>query len=103
MLSFVATSCNKKSSASNAGCTLSGTVIENDASGNPIAGAAISLTPIVSTIYTGSDGHFEYHDLTGSHYTVQAQKPGYQTNRVEVNTVPGGTIQISITLDKDSK
>lgn len=102
MLLFVTASCSKKKEY-NIYCTISGTVIENDESGNPIAGAAISLTPIVSTIYTGSDGHFEYHDLTGSHYTVQAQKPGYRANRIEVNTVPGETIQVSITLDKYSK
>ena len=101
MLLFIATSCNKKKTEANTACTITGIVVENDGTSNPVAMAATTLSPSNANTYTGSDGHFEFLDLDAKQYTIQAQKTGYITNRVTVTTVAGGTVNIMIPMDKE--
>lgn len=98
MLLFVTTSCSKKSS-SNYSCTIAGTVIELD-SGDPVQSATVTLSPSGVTTYTGYDGSFEFLNLYASQYTITVQKTGYKSNRKYVTTEAGGTINVSITLEK---
>lgn len=98
MLLLVTTSCSKKSS-SNYSCTIAGTVIELD-SGDPVQSATVTLSPSGKNTYTGYDGSFEFLDLNDTQYTITVQKTGYKSNRKTVTTEAGGTINVSITLEK---
>lgn len=80
-------------------CTISGTVIDVE-TGDPIPQATITLSPSGKNTYTGSDGHFEFVDLDARQYTITVQKNGYTTNRKTVTTIAGGTLDVSITLQK---
>lgn len=79
--------------------TLSGTVIDLD-SGDPVQNATVTLSPTGYNTYTGDDGHFEFIDLDANQYTVTVQKTGYVTNRKSVTAVPGGIVNINLTLQK---
>ena len=45
--------------------------------GEPIANATVSLSQSGERALTGSDGYFEFRELTGSHYTIWVSKTGY--------------------------
>ena len=101
MLLFVITSCNKSSSSSGSSfCTITGTVIELQ-TGDPVQNATVTIAPSGKNTYTGSDGHFEFLDLDAKQYDITVQKSGYKTNFKHVTTEAGGTINVSITLEKD--
>lgn len=82
-------------------CSISGTVIDVD-TGDLIPQATVTLSPSGMNTYTGSDGHFEFLDLEERQYTITVQKTGYQTNRKTVTTIAGSTMDVSLTLKKNS-
>lgn len=98
LLLLIATSCSKKKEY-NTFCTITGSVVDNDTS-DAVPGATVTLSPSGKNTYTGSDGHFEFVDLDANQYTLTVQKSGYVTNRKTVTTEAGGTINVSITLNK---
>ena len=49
---------------------------------------------------TGSDGYFEFLDLTNQQYTITAQKNGYSTDRKNITTVAGDNAEVTFTLKK---
>lgn len=79
---------------------ISGTVVDLE-TGEPIAGAVVTLSPNGMNIYTGDDGRFEFLDLDARQYTVTAQKTGYITNRKTVVLVAGSVVDINLIMQKN--
>ena len=77
--------------------TLYGIVSDNN-TGDALGNATVTLSPGGITKLTGSDGQFEYNDLTPGQYTVTVQKTGYQTNRKTVTVIVDEKIEANITL-----
>lgn len=65
--------------------------IQNAVNGEALSNVAVTLTPGGKTTVTGSDGSYQYIDLTPGEYTVQAQSSGFQSNSKSV-TVEAGVI-----------
>ena len=81
-------------------CTITGTVIE-EGTGDPVYHATVTLTPGGLNTYTGNEGIFEFLDLDGKQYNVTVQKSGYGTNSRQVTTIPGGVVNLSLTMRKN--
>lgn len=77
--------------------TLYGVVTDTN-TGNPLGNVSVTLSPGGVTKLTGSDGLFEYTELTPQQYTITVQKSGYQTNRKNVTAVVGEKVQTNITM-----
>ncbi|WP_251621905.1 carboxypeptidase-like regulatory domain-containing protein [Odoribacter lunatus] len=82
--------------------TIYGVVSDNE-SGTPIGNATVVLSPGGITKMTGSDGLFEFLDVSPQQYTITVQKAGYQTNRKTVTAVVDEKIEANITLMIQSK
>lgn len=80
-------------------CTLHGIVVD-DASGEPIAGATITLSPGGRTQTSGSDGRYQFSNVDAMQYTVTVQKPGYNTNRKIVTVISGESTEANVSLHK---
>lgn len=78
-------------------------LINDEASGEPISGATITLSPGGKTQTSGSDGRYEFPDLDPQQYTVTVQKPGYSTNRKTVNVIVSETTQANVSLRQIQK
>ena len=76
-----------------------GTVMDK-ATGEPIKSAGVTLTPNGATTVTGSDGHFEFTDLTHGGYAVVITKTGYQDTTRMITVKSGETTPIDIQLEK---
>ncbi|MFZ4707902.1 MAG: BACON domain-containing protein, partial [Bacteroidales bacterium] len=79
--------CTKKSDIIKYG-QISGKV-KISATGEPISGAVISLSPSNSSNTTGSDGAYSFVELEPRQYSVQVAKDGFQTNTTSVEVVAG--------------
>ena len=75
-------------------------IVSDTATGEPIAGATVQLSPGGDTKLTGEDGYFEFDNLTSHQYTITVQKTGYTTNRKSITAVFGEKNQANITLTK---
>ena len=75
-------------------------LVTDASNGEPIAGASVQLSPGGATKITGSDGYFEFSDITPMQYTVTVQKEGYSTNRKSITVILGESNQLNITLSK---
>jgi len=67
--------------------------------GEPLRNVDVTLSPVGLSAVSGSDGRYEFLDLSVGRYTVQAAKPGYVTNTkvVEVRSgkVASGDIMLT--------
>ncbi len=79
--------------------TLTGTVVD-EATGQPVEGASVLLTPGGANVMTDAHGAFTFAELDAKQYTLMVQKHGYVTNRKTVTALPGETSQVAITLRK---
>ena len=57
--------------------------------GEPLRNVDVTLSPVGLSAVSGSDGRYEFLDLTEGRYTVQASKPGYVTNTKAVDVRRG--------------
>jgi len=73
-------------------------VVTDTSTGNPLDNVTVTLSPGGVTKLTGSDGLFEYSNLTPQQYTITVQKSGYETNRKNVSAVVGEKVQANITM-----
>ncbi len=73
-------------------------VVTDKLTGDPLGNVTVTLSPGGTTKLTGSDGLFEYADLTPQQYTITVQKSGYETNRKNVSAVVGEQVQVNITM-----
>lgn len=79
--------------------TLYGSVVDST-TGEPIANVNVTLSPGGETRITGTDGYFEFQDLTPQQYSLVAQKTGYSTNRKSINAISGEKTEVIIVLTK---
>lgn len=79
--------------------TLYGVVVD-DATGECIPSATITLSPGGKTKTSGADGRYEFQNIDARQYTVTVQKPGYSTNRKTVNVVSGEATEANVSLKK---
>ena len=79
--------------------TIYGTVIDYETQ-MPLDGVSVTVTPGAKNKVTGSDGYFEFLDLTNQQYTIIAQKNGYSTGRKNITTVAGDNAEVTFTLKK---
>lgn len=73
-------------------------VVSDVKTGSPLDNVTVTLSPGGTTKLTGSDGLFEYSELTPQQYTITVQKAGYQTNRKTLSAVVGEKIEANITM-----
>ena len=66
----------------------------NDASGNAIANATVSLSNGMTTT-TDANGHFEFDNVASGSYTMTVSKAGYQTLEQNVTADAGKTNELS--------
>lgn len=73
-------------------------VVSDVKTGSPLDNVTVTLSPGGTTKLTGSDGLFEYSELTPQQYTITVQKTGYQTNRKTLSAVVGEKTEANITM-----
>lgn len=66
--------------------------IVTDLTGAPIQAANVTLTPGGRVTATGSNGQYEYLDLSPGQYTIQVICNGYQTDVKRITVLAGETI-----------
>lgn len=73
--------------------------IVTDVSNNePIQGVNISLSPTGLSAVTGSDGRYEFVNLTPGQYTIQGVKSGYESNTKNITIIAGNVSSGDMTL-----
>ena len=75
-------------------------VVTDASTGEPIPAATVQLSPGGITKVTGTDGYYEFSELSPQQYTVTAHKDGYVTNRKSVTTQVGEKASANIPLTK---
>ncbi|MCH8556730.1 MAG: carboxypeptidase-like regulatory domain-containing protein [Balneolia bacterium] len=77
---------------------IEGVVINGD-TGDAISGVSITTSPATSAILTGSNGTFEFDEVTAGNYTISARKNDFQNASVSVNVRDGRTAFASIIMN----
>ncbi len=77
--------------------TLYGVVTDTN-TGDPLGNVTVTLSPGGVSKLTGSNGLFEFEELTPQQYTITVQKPGYQTNRKTLSAIVGEKVEANITM-----
>ena len=73
--------------------------IVKESNGSMIENCLVTLTPGGNMIATGTNGSFEYKDLTPSEYTLTFKKDGFVDKTQKVTVVAGKVTDIEVTLE----
>ena len=73
-------------------------IVTNASTNEPIQGVNITLSPTGLSAVTGSDGRYEFTNLTAGQYTVQGVKSGYESNTKNITIVAGNISSGDMTL-----
>ncbi len=73
-------------------------IVTDDASGEAIPAATVTLSPSGKTQTTGTDGRYQFSEIEALQYTVTVQKPGYATNRKMVTVESGVYTEANVSL-----
>lgn len=73
-------------------------IVTDKESGEPIASASITISPLGKSTSTGSDGRYEYNNIEVGQYTVQAIANNYDSNSKSVTITLMETAQCDIQL-----
>jgi len=65
-------------------------VVTDKATGEPIKNAGVELLPVGLKTVTGSDGSFEFLDISSGHYNLLVTKTGYSDTKSSTITVESG-------------
>ena len=65
-------------------------VVSDKATGEPIQNAGVELLPVGLKTVTGSDGSFEFMDISSGHYNLLVTKTGYSDTKSSTITVESG-------------
>lgn len=76
---------------------LYGTVTDSK-TGDLLPNVTVILSPGGITKVTGTDGLFEFKELTPQQYTITVQKTGYNTNRKSISVIVGEKVEANITM-----
>jgi iron complex outermembrane recepter protein len=75
------------------------TVLIQDVTGAPLAGVTITIRgPADRVVQTGPDGRFEFENLPGGAYDVDAMLSGFAPSRRTLSLVSGASAELSVTL-----
>ena len=78
-------------------------VVTDKATGEPIKNAGIELLPVGLKTVTGSDGSFEFLDISSGHYNLLVTKTGYKDTKSDIITVESGkAAHADVHLEKNS-
>lgn len=77
--------------------SLYGVVTDNN-TGDPLGNVTVTLSPGGVSKLTGSNGLFEFEELTPQQYTITVQRTGYQTNRKTISAIVGEKVEANITM-----
>jgi len=100
---FLLVSCEKKenpqiiySSVSDVGAIAGKiTTVTGD---TPVAGAMITTSPAVHTVYSDSAGNYTMPDMPPGNYIVRVSGKGYIPDSTTVSLVDWRTVQVNLTL-----
>lgn len=73
-------------------------IVTNSQNNEPIQGVNISLSPTGLSAVTGSDGRYEFTNLSAGQYTVQGVKAGFESNTKSITIVAGNVSSGDMTL-----
>ena len=73
-------------------------VVTDTQTGDALGNVTVTLSPGGISKLTGSNGLFEFIDLTPQQYTITVQKTGYQTNRKTISAVVGEKVEANISM-----
>lgn len=75
-------------------------VVSDKTTGEPVATVSAVLSPGGNSTVTGTDGSFEFVDLSPGEYTVNINKEGYRDNSKVVTVVAGQTTQAHLLIER---
>ena len=76
-------------------------VVTDKATGEPLKTADVELLPIGLKTVTGSDGSFEFLDISAGHYNLFVTKIGYSDTKSSTITVESGkSARVDVPLEK---
>ena len=67
-------------------------VVSDKATGEPIKNAGVELLPVGLKTVTGSDGSFEFLDISSGHYNLFVTKTGYKDTKSNIINVGSGKV-----------
>ena len=75
-------------------------VVSDKTTGEPVATVSAVLSPGGNSTVTGSDGSFEFVDLSPGEYTININKEGYKGNSKAVTVTAGQTTQAHLLIER---
>ena len=75
-------------------------IVSDKNTGEPVATVSATLSPGGNSTVTGSDGSFEFIDLSPGEYSVNINKEGYNGNNKTVTVVAGQTTQAHLLIER---
>lgn len=75
-------------------------IVSDKNTGEPVATVSATLSPGGNSTVTGSDGSFEFVELSPGEYTVNINKEGYNGNNKTVTVVEGQTTQAHLLIER---
>jgi TonB-dependent receptor len=76
-------------------------VVVNDATGNFVQGAQLSLVGTTRTAVTDSQGRFHFGALPPGDYRVRTESAGSEAKEFALNVVPGTTVPVTLRLGSE--
>jgi iron complex outermembrane receptor protein len=83
-----------------AGTQLSGRLI-NSLSGDPIAGATVTIEELRRDTTSGADGTFTFENVAPGSYHLAVRAQGYSSRRTEVSSAAAGAARIDVLVDPE--
>ncbi len=78
-------------------------VVTDNLTGDPIKNAGVELLPVGLKTVTGSDGLFDFMDISSGHYNLLVTKTGYKDTKSDIVTVESGkAARADVHLEKNS-
>ena len=75
-------------------------VVIDMATGESVIGAGVELQPVGLTIFTGSDGLFEFNEVATGNYTLYVTKTGYSDRSIDITVESGKQSRVDVGLEK---
>lgn len=72
--------------------------VSSSRTGEPISGAAVSVSPGGKSMQTGSDGNYSFTNLESGDYTIQVSKDNFISSSKKVTITPGMDMQNDMQL-----
>jgi iron complex outermembrane receptor protein len=86
--------------AAQAGTQLSGRLV-NSLSGDPIAGATVTIEELRRDTTSGADGTFTFENVVPGSYHLAVHAQGYSSRRTEVSLAATGAARIDVLVDPE--